>query len=488
MEKRELLERHPVSLYTVGTAALRDAPCSGVVRQNLAIATCVALALAAPAPAIAARAEVVRTASSPPGDDGRFTRVFSTIHFDAAPGERNAVTVTRTSDGAEIRDDGAPIEPGNRCTAIDEHAVRCLHVREATVNGIAEGVELRLGDGDDALSGTGIRAYGDDGDDALTGGWSLNGGAGNDVLTGTSSSEVLNGGPGSDQLHGGAGADSVNGGDPDDAPAPDLLDGGTGSDTVSYQGRAAPVTVDLATTSAGADREADTLAGIESIGGGTGPDELRGDAGANRIDGGGAPGAAGDDIDGRGGSDQLDGSRADDVIAGGAGDDEIDGGGGSDRLSGGDGDDVFDLMLDRRGTDTVECGRGRDRIDEPFVLHVIAPDCEVIWLLLLDARITPVRDGRPDAQTFRIEPTPSRSSIPPECIRIRLGEPAGSFGSAIVRMPRRGRTHVRVPLTPRGRRKVRSGARVRARFKGYLDCGRGRPRGRNGFGGYTFVA
>lgn len=76
----------------------------------------------------------------------------------------------------------------------------------------------------------------------------INGGAGNDVMTGNTFANTLNGGLGDDQLHGGTGDDTLNGGD--------------GADTLSGDG------------------------GNDALNGGLGDDELRGYAGNDTMYGG----------------------------------------------------------------------------------------------------------------------------------------------------------------------------------------------------------
>ena len=173
------------------------------------------------------------------------------------------------------------------------------------------------------------------------------------------------------------------------ATGSDVIDGGDDVDTVSYDGATGGVTVDLeAGTATGADED-DTITNVENVVGSTHDDTLRGDDGANDIDGG-----LGDDVvEGRGGADALSGGDGTDtlsyasdttgvsvdlgagtasggdaagdtfdgfenltggtgndsltgdtnanVLTGGAGDDVLDGGGGDDTLAGGTGDDVL---------------------------------------------------------------------------------------------------------------------------------------------------
>jgi hypothetical protein len=77
----------------------------------------VGLALAGSAPAGAA---VVRTEV----DDGRGGYVM--VRFEAAPGERNDVTVTRDPGGTYlVRDLGAPLTAAQGCVSVDANSVSC---------------------------------------------------------------------------------------------------------------------------------------------------------------------------------------------------------------------------------------------------------------------------------------------------------------------------------------------------------------------------
>lgn len=127
-----------------------------------------------------------------------------------------------------------------------------------------------------------------------------------DRLTGDAGNNQLSGAAGDDTLTGGAGNDVLTGG-----AGADSLDGGAGIDRASYAGSSAGVTVNLATgLGSGGDAEGDTLSGIERITGSAFHDVLTGDAGANGL-------------------------------MGGDGDDTLTGGSGRDTLTGGAGEDVF---------------------------------------------------------------------------------------------------------------------------------------------------
>ncbi|MFO1039349.1 MAG: CSLREA domain-containing protein [Geminicoccaceae bacterium] len=155
---------------------------------------------------------------------------------------------------------------------------------------------------------------------------------GNDVVFGGQGKDALFGGNGPDRLDGGIGNDLLQGGRGDDR-----LDGGSGSDTASYADAERGVRVDLVRTDAQVTGSgADTLLHIENLVGSNFDDHLRGDGGANRIDG-----LSGYDvIEGRGGDDilssdhgaRLDGGDGDDILRG---DTLLIGGKGDDQLFGG---------------------------------------------------------------------------------------------------------------------------------------------------------
>jgi hypothetical protein len=283
---------------------------------------------------------------------------------------------------------------------------------------ITRTITFAVDDRDDVLEGDGAAnnlvgqqnrdlLYGLGGNDILTGGSGnddLHGGAGDDVLDGGAGTDTLYGGDGADllaggvedvvldgggndagtkdTLYGGEGNDVLAGGEGNDeligGPGGDALDGGAGTDRVSYaflaagSAAVAGVTADLLNSSANAGHAlGDTYSGVENLLGTGFADHLRGDDGANAIDGG-----EGDDtLTGRGGNDHLIGSTGADVLFGDAGDDVLDGGDGddtlyggtgNDTLIGGDGDDVLyaqghdDILQGGIGDDTLHGGTGSD--------------------------------------------------------------------------------------------------------------------------------
>lgn len=330
--------------------------------------------------------------------DPKYGYPDSVLSFAATPGERNRIVVAKVDSNRPptlvLRDEGALLQAGRGCTAIDANTASC----------VANYVSIDAGDGDDTVTlarGVGDDQYsnytpyvrGGDGADVLTGRGEIVGGPGNDTLTCPEpcAGSLLAGGAGDDVLRGGNAADVLSG-DGDGAAfidaidlkltesgpgGNDRIDGGGGRDRLSFEGRASGVMADLAAgTATGAGGEQDFLAGIEDVIGGDGDDMLLGDAAANQLEG-----DAGDDrISGRAGDDYLlgdlvpvdneysvdytRGSDGSDTLHGDAGDDVLDAGGErGDALSGGPGDDTLQNGLyGPTRASSVRCGTGRDRI------------------------------------------------------------------------------------------------------------------------------
>lgn len=107
---------------------------------------------------------------------------------------------------------GATASDSFRYTVTDADGLSHSASVTVTVTGIADGVSLDGGGGDDVLNGTAgeDRLFGGNGDDRLSGlaGHDrLEGGRGNDLLDGGSGMDLLIGGAGNDRLIGGTGAD-----------------------------------------------------------------------------------------------------------------------------------------------------------------------------------------------------------------------------------------------------------------------------------------
>ncbi|MEQ1669477.1 MAG: tandem-95 repeat protein, partial [Hyphomicrobium sp.] len=131
----------------------------------------------------------------------------------------------------------------------------------------------------------------------------INGTAGNDVLTGTTLDDVIDGGAGNDRINGGTGNDVLAGGD-----GVDTLTGDAGNDTL-FGGN-----------------------GNDGFFGGGGNDTISGDAGD-------------DNMFGDGGNDTLLGGDGNDSLNGGTGDDTLSGGAGTNTYNGGAGNDTIVLEL-----------------------------------------------------------------------------------------------------------------------------------------------
>jgi Ca2+-binding RTX toxin-like protein len=344
---------------------------------------------------------------------------------------------------------------------------------------------LTGGDGDDDLEGGDgpDTLIGGDGDDDLEGGDdddTLIGGDGDDYIEGGDGDDILRGGAGGDFLIGGAGDDTLDGtgegrtridyrdstsgvtvdlaaGTADDGMGgtdtligigrvigsdfddtltgddgdesftgelgDDLINGGGGFDFVWYGRAGSAVSINLATGVVSGGEGADTLIGIEGIGGSNFGDTIIGSdadnyfdldsddgdpnaglGGADSVDGGAGYDivsyrdegenssvgvtvdlAAGTAIDTRGNTDTLTnieevrgtdhadsmtaaGTSADIAFRGEGGDDTLTGGDGDDELEGGDGDDILiggagnDTLIGGAGDDHLEGGAGNDTL------------------------------------------------------------------------------------------------------------------------------
>jgi RTX calcium-binding nonapeptide repeat (4 copies) len=317
-------------------------------------------ALALPSSALASKVEVV-TGSDCHGDIAcdKYAggQPVYALSFLGTAAETNDVKVTLEPDGGHIlvSDAGAPLTPGTRCTARDDHAAVC------DVSGYPlTGSTFVLGAGSDRFTiGADIKA-----------GVSVDAGAGDDEVSGGVGADTLTGGPGLDKLVGGDGNDLFPAGESADS---DVIDGGAGTNTADYRARKNELRVNLGDSSAsqGEPGENDTLTQIKNVYGGGGDDSLGGDGSANRLDGGG-------------GDDAIAGGGGNDSLIGGAGLDQIDAGGGNDYI------DAHDMA-----PDTISCGPGMDEIgslelegeylDEPLWLGPdakdrLAADCESVWL------------------------------------------------------------------------------------------------------------
>ncbi len=249
------------------------------------------------------------------------------VTYAAVDGDQNHVTVNVFADRVEVTDTGVGTLPaGPGCAEIDDaQTVGCS--TDDGGFGISS-LYVSTGDAADTIAVV-MRGTAQSFSSVSS---TLDGGAGDDIITG---------GDGQDVLVGGSGADT--------------LSGGEGPDRAAYGDHASAVTATLGVTGGNAteDGALDTIAAdVEGLSGTSGDDALTGDARANELSGG-----LGDDVlTGAGGNDDLDGASSAYVpgappVSGADGDDMLHGNAGSDTLRGGGGADTFD---GGDGSDTVE--------------------------------------------------------------------------------------------------------------------------------------
>ena len=177
----------------------------------------------------------------------------------------------------------------------------------------------------------------------------INAGAGGDIVSIDSAILIpatINGEAGNDVLSGGGGDDVFDGG-----PGADQFDGDGGHDTVTYASRTKPITVNLDNTATSGeanekDRIPDT---IQTIIGGSGNDNIDGSASnANLL----LIGNAGRDaIRGGGGNDTLQGGAGNDTLYSSGGADVFTGGAGSDTVTYASNSDDLNISLDNVAND-----------------------------------------------------------------------------------------------------------------------------------------
>jgi Ca2+-binding RTX toxin-like protein len=303
----------------------------------------------------AAQAGTVSVEETHPTDPSGVNRSF--VHFAAAAGETNAVSIVAAEPSAIeeegvttvliVRDTGAPLTAGAGCTALAADTASCSvhgwqrqaveycgHDCYSQIPGTAWEREERieLGDGNDSfvssLGGTYERSWPTE----------VSGGGGNDSITTGSGADVITPGSGDDFVQPGEGENKVIA-----DPTPDGSDtlnlGERSKNALDYSARGE--SLHLAKQVIGAAGEADRIGVAETaivkVIGGSGDDDFHGD---------------GDQIYGGPGDDTLIGSPDVDVISGGRGNDKIYGGAGGDGLYGGP------------GSDLVKGGAGSDQIEE----------------------------------------------------------------------------------------------------------------------------
>jgi hypothetical protein len=373
------------------------------MRSNLCAALAAAAALAVPAAADAATVTY----------DG------STLHYKAAPGETNLLSLQKSDSGRLLLVEAFGV------TLDDQTAGHCVPGYDTYILDceMPAAVDADLDDGNDRGSvsfdfpaGFHATIHGGDGKDRLDNANNVNpvtfdGGAGDDEITGGEAPDTIQGGAGEDTINGRGAGDDIDAGDGNDSvvgdgynvdPASDVIDGGPGIDKIetdwSDPTDSAPPLVNV-TLGSGADDgrpgEGDDVRNIEqlyvysagSYTGSDGPDDIQ----VRQVD---KPstlkGGAGDDsLDASDGADDLDGGTGNDVVDGGFGDDHIVGGPGADQLHGDTpegecgvvycklpfGNDTIEARDGER--DSIDCGVGEDKVIADAV-DVVAGDCETV--------------------------------------------------------------------------------------------------------------
>ena len=363
---------------------------------------------------------VVLLALAPAGAHAANVRIANpsmgakTLYFDAAAGEANRVTLTRTSTHLVVQDTGAaPLTSGDAtCTADTPQQYRCpLPSNFRLVSVIAN-----LGDMDDRMSGT------------PSGPAELNGQAGRDILYGTPNADKLSGGLGNDDAYGQGGDDVLSDAlaSPFDTDGNDLQDGGPGDDQLL-----GGVGNDVLLGREGQD-VLWVANGVETTDGGPGIDAVA----ADPASGGAGPAFEKDyllSLDGRAndgyrtaperwsigpGVEDLRGTHQDDVLVGDAGINEIAGGSGDDRILPGGGTDSVDAGEDDDTVDAgdgigerILCGAGDDRATLDAADQ--QADCETRSLF---APATPPQQPGPVTPT----PTPTPPDTTPATVSLSV--------------------------------------------------------------------
>lgn len=131
---------------------------------------------------------------------------LGSVIFDAATQSLRYVADDDSFDGLAV---GATATDSFTYTIRDADGLTSTATITVTVTGIADGVRVTAGNGNDVVTGLGgeDRLYGENGNDTL------NGGAGHDLLDGGRGNDILNGQIGNDFLVGGRGDDRLTGGD-----------------------------------------------------------------------------------------------------------------------------------------------------------------------------------------------------------------------------------------------------------------------------------
>lgn len=169
--------------------------------------------------------------------------------------------------------------------------------------------------------------------------------SGGGTMSGTAGDDMVYGSPFNDLFYTGPGADTFN--------------GGSDFDTADYGASTGAIVIDMTNPGAGqGDGAGDVFVGVDRIIATNFDDSLAGDANANSFMGGNGvdtlSGAAGNDgLFGGGGGDLLNGGDGADGLYGGGGDDTLSGDNGADTLEGLGGNDTFVFALGQAAGDKI---------------------------------------------------------------------------------------------------------------------------------------
>jgi hemolysin type calcium-binding protein len=410
--------------------------------------------LALPAPALATT--VSRGTAEGIGD---FVNISDSAGVaDGLVASRSATGgVTVTSVG---RNGGAPITAGSGCTQTSSTVVNCPNAQLllATLAGGADSLINRTNLIDSFDGGPGVDRL-----TAGTGGGSIRGGTGNDILRnaetaaadGIARQLTLRGEDGNDTLN-------LSG----NRSGRDTAHGGAGVDTATYAGRL-DAAVEVALDDIANDgalpplafpgqpqqpgEQDDVRSDVENLEGGGRSDLLTGSAGFNQLSGK----AGNDTLRGLAGSDALLGGAGNDVERGGDGGDKVGALTSSDALAQDPGRDTllgeggFDILhaADGESDSKIDCGPGESDIGELATIDLTDPEpiaCEVVQ--------RGFRDQHPLVQV-----RPASGRVKDGSVAVRLGCPRAAPGrrcAGKVRVVRRGQT------LARGRYRIRKGRRV----------------------------
>ncbi len=256
------------------------------------------------------------------------------LRFEAAPGERNDVSMSVVAGELNLSDaTGLTVAAGAGCIA-SAPAVRC------PVAGF-DSIVLDLGDEADRARTVVLAPIP----------MEINGGPGDDELDNGAGADRIDGGPGSDTLRAGGGADEYI--------------GGFGLDTAMFAPRTGvqSISLDDVANDGFAGENDNVRSDVEEVYSGDGNDTLTGSDTSDSLNGG--PGS--DTIDGRGGSDSLDSGFAcadNDHLVGGAGNDTLRFSRGALVEGGADDDTLVQVAINcPPATSDVSGGPGTDTAD-----------------------------------------------------------------------------------------------------------------------------